>query len=154
MYTDQSKSSRYSQTCLSSNLKLGAFSKANQEQEFARPAITIWFPRLENFENEMAAMLEHDKMTLKDLLLFTITVTVYTRQSQESLSPKKKKKKDQVNSKGLLQEQQYWNHKTKKSYKRQMAAQAQQSTALLRKPPNTMQHIVHDSNFTIKNHVV
>ena len=52
-------------------------------------------------------MLEHDKMTLKDLLLFTITVTVYTRQSQESLSPKKKKKKDQVNSKGLLQEQQY-----------------------------------------------
>ena len=65
-----------------------------------------------------------------------------------------KKKKDQVNSKGLLQEQQYWNHKTKKSYKQQMAAQAQQSTALLRKPPNTMQHIVHDSNFTIKNHVV
>ena len=93
MYTDQSKSSRYSQTCLSSNLKLGAFSKANQEQEFARPAITIWFPRLENFENEMAAMLEHEKMTLKDLLLFTITVTVYTRQSQESLSPKKKRTK-------------------------------------------------------------
>ena len=35
-----------------------------------------------------------------------------------------------------------------------MAAQAQQSTALLRKPPNTMQHIVHDSNFTIENHVI
>ena len=47
-------------------------------------------------------MLEHDKMTLKDLLLFTITVTVYTRQSQESLSPKKKKKKGPSELKRLI----------------------------------------------------